>query len=431
MEEHDKIELRSEDVQEILGTPPVWIVRWGTTLIFFGVAMLFWVSWIVKYSDKIFAPIAITTESPPVPVVARTTGYLSKLIVKDGDSVATGDLLVVLQSTANYEDVLLLEKRVSTLDSLTPSVLIDYKPEMTLRLGDIQLNYSSFVQILKEYQFKNAENFGAQNVAQLQQQIKNTERQIKSELDKLGPANNNLALANNNFGTKQKLYIEKVLPLTDLQEAKKEVNRFEQEIKDIYSRVESFRGQKLQLEKSILEVNQTTKQTNSTSFNALVESINQLKSVITQWKERHLLTAPIAGKISFFNNFWAEKQDIKENDEVMAIVPPNGDGMIGIVALPMPGSGKVKEGQRVIIKFDSYPYQEKGIVEGIVVQKALLPKNNSTISVRVNLPNGLKTSYNEKLKFEQQMQGTAEIITEERRMISRMFDKIISAFKNN
>jgi HlyD family secretion protein len=345
--------------------------------------------------------------------------------------VSTGDLLVVLQSTANYEDVLHLERRLSTLDSLAPSVLMEYRPEMTLRLGDIQLNYSSFVQNLKEYQFKNIEDFGTQSVAQYRQQIKNTERQIKSELDKLDPLNNSLALAKNNFTIKQRLYTEKVLPLTDLQEAKKEVNRFEQEIKDIYSRVESFKGQKLQLEKSILDVEQTTKQSNTSSYNALVESINQLKSVIIQWKQRHLLMAPIAGKISFFNNFWAEKQDIKENDEVMAILPPNGEGMIGMVALPMQGSGKVKEGQRVIIKFDSYPYQEKGIVEGIVLQKALLPKNNSTISVRVQLPNGLKTSYNEKLKFEQQMQGSAEIITEERRMISRMFDKIVSAFKNN
>ena len=115
----------------------------------------------------------------------------------------------------------------------------------------------------------------------------------------------------------------------------------------------------------------------------------------------------------------------------MAIIPPNGKDIVGFVSLQMSGSGKVKEGQRVVIKFDSYPYQEYGVVEGTVLAKALLPKNDKVISVRVDLPKGLMTSYNKTLKFDQQMQGSAEIITEERRFIERLFDKLISAFKNH
>ena len=84
MEEYEKIELRSDDVQEILGTPPSWILRWGITFVFMGVILLGVVSWIVKYPDIIHAPVLITTNVPPVPVVSRTTGYLSKLMVKEG-----------------------------------------------------------------------------------------------------------------------------------------------------------------------------------------------------------------------------------------------------------------------------------------------------------------------------------------------------------
>ena len=123
MEDFEKIELRSEDVQEILGTPPAWIIRWGTSFIFLGVGLLGLVSWMVKYPDIIHAPILITTELPPVPVVARTTGYLSKLLVKENDTVQAGDLLVVLQNPARYEDVFKLELQLKKLDSLTPSVL--------------------------------------------------------------------------------------------------------------------------------------------------------------------------------------------------------------------------------------------------------------------------------------------------------------------
>ncbi len=430
MEEHDKIELRSEDVQEILGTPPSWILRWGTILIFIGVCILAWVVWVVKYPDIIHAPILITTEMPPVPVVARSTGYLSRLVVKDGDTVKAGDLLVVLQSTANYEDVIKLENQLTQLDSLTPSVFSSFQPESNLVLGSLQLNYSAFVQILKEFQFKKEENFGAQNVVQIQQQILSTQRLIRVEKDRLSSTDRNAKLAQENFNAQQRLYTQNVISLVDLQNAKKEVNRQEQDVKAVRSRIEELNGEVLRLQKSIMEVNQMTKETNTNKYVSLVESINQLRNTITEWKQNYLMIAPIDGKVSFYNNYWAENQDVKENVEVMAILPPNGSGMVGIVDLPMPNSGKVREKQRVVIKFDSYPFQEYGIVEGLVVSKALLPKDKNNISVRVSLPNGLKTTYKKELRFDQQMQGAAEIITEERRFAERMFEKLISAFKN-
>lgn len=430
MEEHDKIELRSEDVQEILGTPPSWILRWGTILIFMGIGILAWVVWVVKYPDIIHAPILITTEMPPVPVVARSTGYLSRLIVKDGDTVKAGNLLVVLQSTANYEDIIKLENKLAQLDSLTPSVFSAFKPESNLILGSLQLNYSAFIQILKEFQFKKEENFGAQNVVQIQQQILSTRRLIRVEQDRLNSTERNAKLAQENFNVQQRLYNQHVISLVDLQNAKKEVNRQEQDVKSVRSRIEELNGEVLRLQKSILEVNQLTKETNTNKYVSLVESINQLRSAITEWKQNYLMTAPIDGKVSFYNNYWAENQDVKENAEVMAILPPNGSGMVGIVDLPMPSSGKVREKQRVVIKFASYPFQEFGVVEGLVVSKALLPKDKNNISVRVSLPNGLKTTYKKELRFDQQMQGSAEIITEERRFAERMFENLISAFKN-
>lgn len=434
MEEFEKIQLRSDDVQEILGTPPSWIVRWGSTFIFLGVLLLGVVSYIVKYPDIIHAPIQITTESPPVPIVARTTGYLSKLIVKENDSVKTGDLLVVLQNPAYYEDVLKLEKQLVAFDSLTPSVLTQFQPESGMHLGDLQLNYSSFVQILKEYQFKKEENFEAQNVSQIAQQIDNTEKLIRTEREKLKTANNSLELTRKNVERNKTLYAQSVISRSQLEEVIREANNQEQLIKNINSSVEEYQGRILQLQKSRMEFQSMTRTSNTSQYNSLVESINQLRTAISQWKLKYLLTAPIGGKISFFNNYWAENQDIKEGAEVMAIVPPNGAGMVGFVPLPTSGSGKVKAGQRVVIKFDSYPYQEYGIVEGEVISKALLPKSDrveKVISVRVDLPKGLMTSYRKTLKFEQQMQGSAEIITEERRFIERLFDKLISVFKNH
>jgi multidrug resistance efflux pump len=434
MEEYEKIELRSDDVQEILGTPPSWILRWGITFVFMGVILLGVVSWIVKYPDIIHAPVLITTNVPPVPVVSRTTGYLSKLLVKEGDTIKQGDLLVVMQSSANYEDVFKLEEQLRSLDSLNEVVIKKYQPDTKLILGDLQLNYSTFVQILKEFQFKKTVNHVEQSTAQIQQQMRNNNKQKIIEQDKLEGIKSNLELAKKKFSRMAILYAEKNLSLDQLEESKKEIVTYEQAIKNIRSTMEELDGRNLQLQKSILELNQTDQTSISSQYNNLVESVNQLKTAIAKWKLTYLMNAPLSGKVTFFNNYWHESQDIKEGAEVMAIIPVNGtsgNDMVGIIELQSSGSGKVKEGQRVVIKFDSYPYQEFGMVEGKVLQKALLPKNDKAISVRISLPNGLKTSYNKNLKFEQQMQGYGEIITEERRFIERMFDKLISVFKNH
>ena len=39
-EERNFVELRSEEVQEILGTPPGWLVRWGTMVVLLGFGLL-------------------------------------------------------------------------------------------------------------------------------------------------------------------------------------------------------------------------------------------------------------------------------------------------------------------------------------------------------------------------------------------------------
>lgn len=60
----DNIELRSEEVQEIISSPPSWIIRWGITLMFCLVGMLVMLSFFIKYPDYITAKVMVTTLQP-------------------------------------------------------------------------------------------------------------------------------------------------------------------------------------------------------------------------------------------------------------------------------------------------------------------------------------------------------------------------------
>lgn len=58
--------LRSEEVQEILGRPPRWIVRWGIVVICAVVAGLFVGSYFIKYPEVTAGLITITAEAEAI-----------------------------------------------------------------------------------------------------------------------------------------------------------------------------------------------------------------------------------------------------------------------------------------------------------------------------------------------------------------------------
>jgi multidrug efflux pump subunit AcrA (membrane-fusion protein) len=112
MEHYENIELRSPDVQEILGTPPRWLWRWGTVIVFICFTILVVFSYILKYPDIIQAPVILTTKNPPQSLTARVEGRVAQYLVEDGDKVKAGQLLAILQNPANLKDVYRLDSLV-------------------------------------------------------------------------------------------------------------------------------------------------------------------------------------------------------------------------------------------------------------------------------------------------------------------------------
>jgi hypothetical protein len=152
---------------------------------------------------------------------------------------------------------------------------------------------------------------------------------------------------------------------------------------------------------------------------AFNQSKQTLKSQIETWKQTYLLKAPIDGKVSLFN-YWTKNQNLKQGDEVMSIVPTEKQEMIAKLFLPVRNSGKLKAGQTANIKLNNYLFQEYGMLKGIVKNISVMPKNES-YAIEVSLPNQLITTYNKTLTYQQEMQGTADIITEELSVFDRVF----------
>ena len=109
----------------------------------------------------------------------------------------------------------------------------------------------------------------------------------------------------------------------------------------------------------------------------------------------------------------------------MTILPPDSAKLIARAETSMVGVGKIKEGFRVNIKLDNYPYLEFGIIQG-TVRRISKVSEAKTYNLEIDLENGLETTLKKRLDLSQRMSGKGEIITKDRRLISRIFDPIVS-----
>ena len=103
------------------------------------------------------------------------------------------------------------------------------------------------------------------------------------------------------------------------------------------------------------------------------------------------------------------------------VVPAQRSEIIGKIDLKIDGSGRVREGQKGIVKLNSYPYAEFGALEGNIKWKGRLP-SGATIPIEVNFPEGLITTTGRTIEPSREMTGRAEIITEDKRFIERIFE---------
>jgi len=152
----------------------------------------------------------------------------------------------------------------------------------------------------------------------------------------------------------------------------------------------------------------------------VIQTFNQLKKAIKDWESQYLLQSNMDGKVAFLN-YWDINQTVNQGDLIFTIIPSENSSFIAKLKTPAQNSGKIKKGQRVNIKIENYPDTEFGVLKGTINNISLIPDAEGLYLVKVNLPKTLITSYNKTLDFRQEMRGSAEIITEDLRLIERFF----------
>lgn len=423
LEDISKIEIRSEEVQEIMGNPPRWILRWGVTLLFAMVLVLLIGSYFYKYPEIIQSTVVINTENMPAVIVAKANGKLDEIFVEDKAFVEKNTPLASIENGALYKDVKLLQQKIDTIKRLLiADAKLDYSLQENLVLGDIQPTYMSFTKALKDYEIYKETNFLAKKADGLKAQIGQYQKLCKKMLSQTSIYKEQLELVESQLKRDSSLLRTNAIAKSDWERSKNSYLQSKLSYENSKVSLDNTQITIAQMEQNLLEINQQSFEQRKLLLLSLQTAIDNLQNQINAWTKMYVLTTPISGKVTFVR-FWSKNQNVEAGKDVFSVVPTAESKIIGKIKLPIKGSGKVKEGQQVNIKLDNYPYLEYGLIIGKINSVSLMPSEDN-YSVEVEFPNGLTTNYKKKLAFGQNMQGSAEIITEDIRLIERFIQPL-------
>ncbi len=427
MQENNNLEtihLRSEEVQEILTRVPNWMIRWGTVLIFGIILMLFFVSYLIKYPDVIATQIVITTNVPPEKLVAKVSGKIEAILIIDKATVGSNEPLAVIENSANYKDIFKLSEALSKVE-LTKK--IDFNEFQNAQFGEIESAFAIFQKesIADDLNSK-LQPFQVDGTAQSYEAIQLRERLSLLESQK-NINQNEMVLQKSDLDRFETLYKKGIIATQEIEKHKLNYLQVERNYKSLLSNISALKS-------SLIELNRNSK-TNSINENKenvnlernVIQAFYQLKKTIKDWEMNYVLRSSIAGKVSFLQ-IWSENQFVSAGENVFAIVPTNQNGFIGKLKAPSLNSGKIKIGQNVNVRLANFPDREFGIVKGQINNISLTPDKDGNLLIDVSLPNGLQTSYKKQITFQQEMSGTAEIITEDLRLIERILYQFRDVF---
>lgn len=419
--------LISEEVQDIISYRPHWIVRQGNA-VFLGVVLaLFALTWAIQYPDKIETPSRLVALNPPKLVAARTDGKIIRLFVSNDQAVKKGQHLAHLESTGKYEDIVQLhnwiEEALPFLQQ-NETAWLNKKPLPKLAgLGELQVTYQ---------QFQNELEIMKQTMASGYYQRK--KMALQKDLNYLASLNNittqqkelveqNKALDRAELEAYEKLAAEKVIAPMELNRYKEKLLAKELSLKQANAQVTNTDISSHGKRKEILDLDKQVADQRQQFYSSLL----QLKSETEKWMQQYVLAAPEDGKLVFVSSL--QENELVNNGQGLFYVQPGQTKYYAELMAGQRGFGKIKTGQRVILKAESYPATEFGYLQGSISHVSALAGRNDSFLIKVSLPQGLVTSYGKNIFFRNNLAAKAEIITDSRRLLDRLIGQLKTIWK--
>jgi len=418
-QERIDLEINSEEVQEIITAVPSWILRWGITLIFIILGTIVMLSALIEYPDIVKTGLKVNSLNSPKPVLAKQNGKLTALLVKDGQMVTENQSLAYFESTANPDDIIKINRELKLLrDRVLKNELATSGLPTGFSLGELQGTYQTFYQQYLQYQSTLRNGYYLNKMAFLENDLKDINTLKTQIIEQRKVQQQEYTNQEEEYKAYQKLYKNKVISRSEFtqQENKYLAAKYplQQTETSLLNNTSSFSAK----EKELLDLKHTISEEQAKFLQALNQCINESDA----WILQYILRAPVAGKLSFAG-IVQQNQNIAANQEVF-IVNPGNTNFFGEIQIPQYNMGKIRKGERTLVKLKSYPFEQYGMIRGRLTFISDVAYKDSVFIAKVSFEKFENKDPNRKIILKNGMQADAEIITEESSLLQRFFRNI-------
>lgn len=407
MKNENNIEVLNEEIQEILGTTPGWIIRFGNLIFLIVIVVLIWLSYWIQYPDVVVSEIIVSFNDPPTKLISTKSGYLNKLHAVNNQKVKKGQLLISYNSEANYKDVLFLYEKLLLVKQTDQSSILSLSFTDNYSIGELQKYLYQFLDKQKQYSLRVKGISEVTNKSDKQKQISSLENGIEYSTvlrDNLAIQieNTQIQLKNEEAMVKMDKLSQSELNKTrdKLTVLSSNLNATEAEIKDKQFKISNLKS-------DLVNLSVSSEKGREVALSEMNAAFVQFKSIVSQWISSHLIISPTDGTVQFTNKFLKSGQYVNKDEPLLIIIQPQSNKMKGIMNVPFNESGNIKRNQKVFVRLNSYPASKYGIIQGKVASSSsiALEENGKLVSpVTIYFENGIVTNTGYKVSTKKNFQ---------------------------
>ncbi|MGN6640291.1 MAG: HlyD family secretion protein [Mucilaginibacter sp.] len=427
-DEEDIAEVHSDEMQDIITAVPSWLLRFGISLFFTLLLLIVTLSSLIHYPDTVDATLTINLTNSPKPIVAKTSGKLVRLLVKNQQTVKKGDPLAFIESTANHTEVLALLNELKLMQGQIDSGkkvenAFFSKPNISV-FGELQSNFQTFYQEYLNYCASVENGFYIEKKNYLQKDRANLDQQAAQLNNEKLIQQRDLELAEQEFKIYQSLVAKKAASPAELRTEESKYLEKKSAVTQINASIIAENTNYLAKKNEILELDNQINQEKA----KFAQALNTMISQTQDWLNKYVLTASQSGKLSYAGII-QENQVLSANQDVFYVDAGN-DHFFGEMMIPQNRMGKVMEGQKVLIKLRSYPFEEYGMLKGNITYISGVPFRDSAFLSRVDFRLTKRSDMKLPIHLRQGMLADAEIVIQNATILQRVGRDIAKIINN-
>jgi len=412
----------SEEVNEIITAVPSWILQRGIALILLVLTTIVLISAFVSYPDLIKTSLKVNSLNSPKDVISHQSGKIVRLLINNNDQVNLRQPLAFIESTADHKDVIALRsnleslnKKIIKLERILPN---DLKTQ-NMNFGELQSSYQIFHQEFIQFLNTQKEGIYAVQKAYLKQDLSDLKKLQRQILDQRAIQEKEFRNVEDEYGAYKKLKDKNVISNSEFKQQENRYLSGKYPLQQSSIALVNNRTNYLAKEKELIALENTVQE----KQREFVQALNSMRNETEAWMAKYVILAPISGKLSF-NGFLQENQNVSANQTVFVINPGSSD-FFGEVKVPQYNLGKVKTGQKVLVKLHSYPFEEYGMIEGKVSYITDFALRDSIFIAKISFQKTNAKDSGHPIILKTGMMGDAEIITEENSLLQRFYRSFI------